>query len=136
MVVIRLSRGGVKKRPFYHIVVADHRRARDGRYLERIGYFNPVANGPEIYLHIDKERLQHWTGQGAQPSLRVQDLVKEHAKMGELTGTQYREKMAPIIAKEAQRKAAKKAKAAAPAEEAAATDAPAAEQASGGETIA
>lgn len=119
MVVIRLSRGGSNKRPFYHIVVADHRRARDGRYLERIGFYNPVASGPDVYLRIDKERLQHWTQHGAQPSERVQDLVKQFEKIGEITGAQYQEKKAPQLAKIAQRKAAKKAKAA-PAEGAAA----------------
>lgn len=80
MVVIRLSRGGAKKRPFYHIVVADKRRARDGRCIERIGYFNPVANGQELRLHVDQERANYWLSQGAQPSERVQSLLKNLGK--------------------------------------------------------
>lgn len=76
MVVIRLSRGGAKKRPFYHIVVADKRCARDGRRIEVLGYFNPIAAGKEIRLHFDNERLQYWLSQGAQASDRVKYLVK------------------------------------------------------------
>lgn len=76
MVVIRLSRGGAKKRPFYQVVVADKRRARDGRCIERIGYFNPIASGKEIRLHLNFERIQYWLSQGAQPSERVQKLIK------------------------------------------------------------
>ena len=66
MVTIRLSRGGAKKRPFYHIVVADSRRPRDGRFIERIGYFNPVAAQNEPKLTLDSERLNYWLSQGAQ----------------------------------------------------------------------
>lgn len=80
MVVIRLSRGGAKKRPFYHIVVADKRRARDSRYIERLGYFNPIAAGKEIRLQLDLERVNHWLSQGAQPSPRVQQLIKTAQK--------------------------------------------------------
>lgn len=80
MVVIRLSRGGAKKRPFYHIVVTDSRRRRDGNYIERIGYYNPVARGQEIRLHLDSEKLSHWQNVGAQLSDRVYSLVKEHSK--------------------------------------------------------
>lgn len=76
MVVIRLSRGGAKKRPFYHVVVADKRRARDGRCIERLGYFNPIAAGKEIRLQLDRERIQYWISKGAQPSERVQQLLK------------------------------------------------------------
>lgn len=76
MVVIRLSRGGAKKRPFYQVVVADKRRARDGRCIERLGYFNPIAAGKEIRLHLDRERIQYWISKGAQPSERVQHLLK------------------------------------------------------------
>jgi small subunit ribosomal protein S16 len=76
MVTIRLSRGGAKKRPFYHIVVTDSRNRRDGRYIERIGFFNPVATGGEERLRIDVERATHWVGQGAQPSNRVRNLLK------------------------------------------------------------
>lgn len=77
MVTIRLARGGAKKRPFYHVVVADSRTKRDGRFIERIGYFNPVAKGQEIRLDINQERIQHWTGVGAQISERVQALLNE-----------------------------------------------------------
>ncbi|EKD73112.1 MAG: Ribosomal protein S16 [uncultured bacterium] len=80
MVVIRLSRGGAKKRPFYHVVAADKRRARDSRYIERLGYFNPIATGKEIRLHLNAERIQYWISQGAQPSERVQQLLKTAQK--------------------------------------------------------
>ena len=83
MVVIRLARGGSKKRPFYHITVADQRNARDGRFIERIGFFNPVARGQEERLRIDLERVAHWTGRGAQPSDRIATLLKEVAKAAE-----------------------------------------------------
>lgn len=77
MVVIRLTRGGSKKSPFYHIVVADKRSPRDGRYIERLGYFNPVARGQEQTLVVHSERVEHWLQQGAQPSARVMSLLKE-----------------------------------------------------------
>ena len=78
MVVIRLARAGTVKRPFYHVVVADRRRARGGRYIERIGFFNPIATGGEERLRIDLGRVDHWVGQGAQPSERVTDLLKQY----------------------------------------------------------
>lgn len=77
MVVIRLARSGSKKRPFYHIAVADKRCARDGRYIERIGYFNPIASGKDTSLEIKQERLAHWLSQGAQMSERVASLYRE-----------------------------------------------------------
>ncbi|MGW8311319.1 MAG: 30S ribosomal protein S16 [Thiogranum sp.] len=77
MVTIRLARGGAKKRPFYHVVVTDSRNRRDGRYIERIGFFNPVAKGQEVRLNIDTERAAHWVGKGAQTSDRVAKLLKE-----------------------------------------------------------
>jgi len=77
MVTIRLARGGAKKRPFYHVVVTDSRNRRDGRYIERIGFFNPVAAGEEVRLNIDTERAQYWVSHGAQPSDRVAKLLKE-----------------------------------------------------------
>ena len=77
MVVIRLSRGGTNKRPFYKIVVADRRASRDGNYLERVGYFNPIATGGEKRLELDKERVTHWINKGAQPSDRVKNLLCE-----------------------------------------------------------
>jgi len=79
MVTIRLARGGAKKRPFYSIVVTDSRNRRDGRYIERVGYFNPVARGQEQRLTVDAERVQYWLGQGAQTSERVAKLLKEQA---------------------------------------------------------
>ena len=79
MVKIRLARGGAKKRPFYHIVVADGRNKRDGRYIERLGFFNPGASGQEERLRMDAERIQHWISQGAQPSERVTKLLKDNA---------------------------------------------------------
>jgi len=83
MVVIRLARGGSKKRPFYHITVADQRNARDGRFIERVGFFNPVARGQEEALRIDLDRVAHWVGRGAQPSDRVAALLKDVAKAAE-----------------------------------------------------
>lgn len=76
MVTIRLARGGAKKRPFYQIVVTDSRNARDGRFIERIGFFNPVASGQAERLRIDGDRLQYWLSSGAQPSERVATLIK------------------------------------------------------------
>ncbi len=80
MVVIRLARGGAKKRPFYSIVVADSREARDGRYIERVGYYNPIARGgeKEHRLVFKPDRMDYWTSQGAQPSDRVDRLFKEY----------------------------------------------------------
>ncbi|MFK8031383.1 MAG: 30S ribosomal protein S16 [Gammaproteobacteria bacterium] len=80
MVTIRLSRGGAKKKPFYHIVVTDSRNRRDGRYIERLGYYNPFARGQEKGLSVDAERAQHWVSQGAQLSDRVSYLLKKDAK--------------------------------------------------------
>jgi len=77
MVTIRLSRGGAKKRPFYHLTVADSRRSRDGRRIEQVGFFNPEARGNEEKLRVDLERVDFWVGQGAQVSQRVQNLVKQ-----------------------------------------------------------
>jgi len=80
MVTIRLTRGGSKKRPFYSLVVTDSRNARDGRFIERLGYFNPLARGGEVRLQLQEERLNHWVAQGAQTSDRVKTLVKEFRK--------------------------------------------------------
>ncbi len=80
MVVIRLARGGAKKRPFYHIVVADKRCPRDGRSIERVGIFNPVARGQATRLRMDVAILEKWLKTGAQMTDRVQSLVKEYAK--------------------------------------------------------
>lgn len=81
MVVIRLTRGGAKKRPFYHIVVTDSRKRRDGSYIERLGYFNPIATGQEVRLRLDSQRARYWVDRGAQPSERVASLLKEQAKV-------------------------------------------------------
>ena len=80
MVTIRLSRSGAKKRPFYHITVADRRAPRDGRFIERIGFFNPGARGQEERLRFDLDRLKHWQDLGAQPTPRVAVLAKDAAK--------------------------------------------------------
>lgn len=77
MVIIRLSRGGSKKRPFYHLTVADSRTSRNGRYLERVGFFNPIATGQEERLRVDHERIEHWMSKGAQLSDRVAKLVED-----------------------------------------------------------
>jgi small subunit ribosomal protein S16 len=80
MVTIRLTRGGSKKRPFYHLNVADRQDARDGRFIERIGFYNPIARGGEERTRIDLERLDQWVRQGAQMSDRVTKIVKEYRK--------------------------------------------------------
>jgi small subunit ribosomal protein S16 len=76
MVVIRLSRGGAKARPFYNIVVADKRDRRDGRFIERIGFYNPIAKGGEEMLRVAADRLTYWVGVGAQASPTVERLLK------------------------------------------------------------
>ena len=80
MVSIRLSRGGSKKRPFYHVVVTDSRNSRDGRYIERVGFFNPGAAGAEEQLQLENDRIEHWVSKGAQPSERVASLIKSAQK--------------------------------------------------------
>jgi small subunit ribosomal protein S16 len=77
MVKIRLTRGGAKKRPFYHIIVTDSRSARDGRNIERVGYYNPVAAGNEKRVELDVARVDHWVGNGAQLTEKVRNLYKE-----------------------------------------------------------
>ena len=77
MVTIRLSRGGSKKRPFFHFTVTDSRKVRDGRFIERVGFFNPIARGKEERLRIDMDRVEHWRSLGAQVSPRVAQLMKE-----------------------------------------------------------
>ncbi|MDT8439458.1 MAG: 30S ribosomal protein S16 [Wenzhouxiangellaceae bacterium] len=83
MVKIRLARGGAKKQPFYHIVVTDSRNRRDGRNIERVGFFNPVARGSDERLRVNRERVDHWLGQGAQLSERVSQLLVEAARAAE-----------------------------------------------------
>lgn len=80
MVTIRMTRGGSKKRPFYHLVVTDSRNARDGRYIERVGFFNPLARGQEERVRLEMGRIEHWIGLGAQTSDRVATLLKEAKK--------------------------------------------------------
>ncbi len=80
MVTLRLSRGGAKKLPFYHIHVTDSRKSRDGKYIERVGFFNPSARGAEERLRVDLERVDYWLGVGAQVSDRVAKLLKEARK--------------------------------------------------------
>ncbi|MCF6263331.1 MAG: 30S ribosomal protein S16 [Xanthomonadales bacterium] len=87
MVKIRLARGGAKKRPFYHIVATDSRNKRDGRYIERLGFFNPVARGQEERLRVDLVRVDHWVGEGAQITDRVQALLKDAHKAAAATDT-------------------------------------------------
>lgn len=80
MVSIRLARGGSKRRPFYHVVVTDRRNSRDGRYIERLGFFNPGASGAEEDFRLDNDRLEYWISKGAQPSERVSSLIKSAQK--------------------------------------------------------
>ncbi len=88
MVTIRLARGGAKKKPFYHVTVADSRRSRDGRFIERIGFFNPVARGREERLRLDLERMDWWRSRGAQVSPRVLRLAKDAAAGAEKAGVE------------------------------------------------
>ena len=85
MVTIRLSRSGAKKRPFYHLTVTDSRNSRDGRFIERVGFFNPVARGQEERLRVDRGRVEYWQGQGAQLSARVAKLLSTEEQVGEAT---------------------------------------------------
>ncbi len=80
MVVIRLARGGSKARPFFNIVAADKRERRDGRFIERLGYYNPLATEKEQSIRIAQDRLTYWKSVGAQPSPTVDRLIKQAAK--------------------------------------------------------
>lgn len=108
MVTIRLARGGAKKRPFYGIMVADSRRSPRGRFIERIGFFNPRAVGGEDRLRIDMERVDYWVSKGAQPSDRVASLVKQFKKGPEALEA---EKAKLVERAEAKKAAAEKAEA-------------------------
>ncbi|GGB02672.1 MULTISPECIES: 30S ribosomal protein S16 [Agarivorans] len=77
MVTIRLQRGGAKKRPFYQVVVTDSRNSRDGRFIEKLGFFNPIARGQEERVRLEHDRIEHWVGQGAAVSNRVAKLIKD-----------------------------------------------------------
>ena len=83
MVTIRLARSGAKKRPFYHLTVADSRNSRDGRFIERVGFYNPIARGQEERLRVDRERIEYWQGTGAQLSARVEKLLSQGETAGE-----------------------------------------------------
>ena len=83
MVTIRLARSGAKKRPFYHLTVADSRNSRDGRFIERVGFYNPIARGQEERLRVDRERIEYWQGKGAQLSARVKKLLSQGETAGE-----------------------------------------------------
>ena len=107
MVVIRLSRGGAKKKPFYKIVVTDSRNRRDGRYIEQLGFFNPVARGQEVPLRLDLAKVNSWVEKGAQLSDRVKKLVKDHTKA---TVVVEEKPVAPKKSKPEVAKAAPKAK--------------------------
>ena len=118
MVVIRLARSGAKKRPFYHIVAADKRDRRDGRFIERLGYFNPVATGQDTGLSVNLDRIEYWLSVGAQSSDRVTQLLKKNAKEAQATqpapkaskSAPKAEKSAPKAEKPAAKKAAPKKK--------------------------
>ncbi len=101
MVTIRLARGGAKKRPFYGIMVADSRRAPRGRFIERVGFFNPRAVGGEDRLRIDMERVEYWISKGAQPSDRVASLLKQFAKGPEALEAETAKLVAATEAKQA-----------------------------------
>ena len=122
MVKIRLARAGAKKRPFFHITVADSRRARDGKFIERVGFYNPVAKGKEVELEINLERIDYWVSKGAEVSDRVSNLIKQNSETPEQTEARIAKKE-----KKREAKRARKAVAEAPAEEAPAEEAPAEE---------
>ena len=139
MLTIRLARSGAKKRPFYHISVADSRMPRDGRFVERVGYYNPIASGQEVRLEVNVERIDYWISKGAQPSDRVLNLLKQNKETPEQTEKRLAVKDAKRVKKLALKAAAKQAEdapaekppaeeaEAAPAEEAPAEEAPAEE---------
>ncbi len=125
MVVIRLARGGAKKQPFYHVVVADKRRAATGRYIEKVGFYNPVARGNAEALRINLERVNYWLAQGAQPSDRVThliDLQENPAKAEKIKQRKADRKTKAAVAKQQAAQAAAKAEAQAAEEAAAASE--------------
>ena len=99
MLTIRLARAGVKKRPFFHIRVADSRKPRDGRFIEKVGYFNPIASGQEVRLEVDQERIDYWISQGAQLSDRVITLLRQNAETPEQSEKREAEKKAKRLKK-------------------------------------
>jgi len=145
MLTIRLARAGVKKRPFFHIRVADSRKPRDGRFIEKVGYFNPIASGQEVRLEVDQERIDYWISQGAQLSDRVITLLRQNSETPEQSEKREAEKKAKRLKKLAHKaklkvvdevseetteettEAAEEAEEAAPVEETEAAEAPAEE---------
>ena len=109
MLTIRLARAGAKKRPFFHITVADSRKPRDGRFVERVGYFNPISSGKEVRLEINQERIDYWLSQGAQVSDRVLTLIKEKSETPEEKAKREQTKEKRRLRKVAKRVAAKPA---------------------------
>ena len=107
MLTIRLARAGAKKRPFFHITVADSRKPRDGRFVERVGYFNPISSGKEARLEINQERIDYWLSQGAQVSDRVLTLIKEKNETPEEKAKREQEKEKRRLRKVAKRTEAK-----------------------------
>ena len=144
MLTIRLARAGAKKRPFYHVSVADSRMPRDGRFVERVGYYNPIASGQEVRLELDIERIDYWISQGAQPSERVMNLLKQNNETSEQTEKRLAQKeqkrqkklakrlaeKEPVIEEESEEASLEEAESteAAPAEEAAPEEAASAEE--------
>lgn len=112
MLTIRLSRGGAKKRPFYSVVVADSRSPRDGRFIENVGYFNPIAKGGEVRLKLNDERLSYWVNTGATLSDRVATLMGEAAKGAEAVQAAKLAQKTKMDAKKAAKKASEAAAAA------------------------
>ena len=101
MVTIRLARGGAKRRPFYGIMVADSRRSPRGRFIERVGFFNPRAVGGEERLRVDTDRVEYWISKGAQPSDRVSALLKQFAKGPEALEAEKAKREEAVAAKKA-----------------------------------
>lgn len=126
MVKIRLARHGSKKNPYYHIVVADARMPRDGRMIESVGRFNPMARGKEERLRLSQERVEHWIKEGAKPTVRVIKLIKENKaaadKPAEIRPTRNEVKLEQVANAAANLAKKKKAEAKAAAEEAKAAD--------------
>ena len=119
MVVIRLTRAGAKKRPFYHICVSDRRNKRDGRFIEKIGFFNPIAKSGEEKIKVDLERFEYWTSVGAQPSETVEMLIAR-SKLSDKEIEEIEKKKSKLVQKRKQKAAleAKQKSEEAPAEEA------------------
>ena len=129
MVGIRLSRHGAKKRPFYHIVVTDRRNKRNGRFIERLGFYNPIATGGEQPLKLALDRVDYWLGQGARPSERVRQLIRRRRMEGDLAAKAAEEAAAVEEAPAEEAAIEEVAAETAPAEEVEADEAPAEEAA-------